>query len=167
MIEERATVVEVGDGFAWVETQRRSSCTQCASSASCGTSVLARLFRQTRNRLKIIDPIGLQTGEQVVIGIADATLNRAALIAYMLPLIALIGASAVATHVQLSEGMVALSGIAGLALGLLLARLLTGGATGQARYRPELVRRDGPGSQVSLASLTRGSTLHDHKHFTA
>ncbi|EXJ14813.1 SoxR reducing system RseC family protein [Imhoffiella purpurea] len=167
MIEESATVVAVGEGFAWVETQRRSSCSTCGKAASCGTSILSWLFPPTRNRLKIQDPIGLRTGERIVIGITDATLNSAALLAYMLPLLALIGASGLATALETGEGVAALAGLGGLALGLWLARLLTGGATGQARFRPSLIRREAPEHQFALADLALDDSLQSHKRFTA
>ena len=43
LVEERARVVALGPGLAWVETERRSACGSCPSSIGCATPVLGRL----------------------------------------------------------------------------------------------------------------------------
>jgi len=41
MIEETASVVALEDDFAWVETQRKSTCGACAVNKGCGAATLA------------------------------------------------------------------------------------------------------------------------------
>ncbi|EGV16057.1 SoxR reducing system RseC family protein [Thiocapsa marina] len=147
MIETSATVVEVKPGLAWVETVRQNACGHCESAGSCGTSVLAKLFGASRSRLRIEDASGLRVGEQVVIGIPDGILVRASFVAYLIPLVFLIAAAGVATHLGAGEGRVALIGLAGLGVGLWASGRLTGGASARERYRPVLVRR---GSAVEI-----------------
>ena len=142
MIEEGATVVDVAEGFVWVETRRRSACGHCDSAETCGTSALAKLFGERRNRLRIDDPVGLRTGDQVVIGIANGALVRASLTAYLLPLIVLVTAAGIGTALQLAEGAVALLGLAGLGSGLWLGGRLTGGVSRARTVSPEA---DAPG----------------------
>ncbi|WP_296805282.1 SoxR reducing system RseC family protein [Thiocapsa sp.] len=141
MIETPAKVVDVKPGVAWVETVRQSACGSCGSAGSCGTSVVAKLFGAPRSRLRIDDAQGLRVGEQVVIGIPDGTLVRASFVAYLIPLVFLIAAAALATRLGAGEGSVALIGIGGLAIGLWLSGRLTGGPSARERYRPILVRR--------------------------
>lgn len=149
MIETPATVVDLGPGVAWVETVRQSACGKCGSAASCGTSVVSKLFGASRSRLRIEDAQGLRLGEQVVIGIPDGILVRASFVAYLLPLLFLIAAAGLATRLGAGEGIVALIGLAGLGIGLWLSGRLTGGQSARARYRPVLVRR-GTSTQVEL-----------------
>ncbi|WP_295401607.1 SoxR reducing system RseC family protein [uncultured Thiocystis sp.] len=153
MIEEVASVVAVDEGGAWVETRRRSACGHCESAATCGTSALAKLFGEGRNRLRIDDPMGLRPGDRVVIGIPDGTLVRASLIAYLLPLIALAAAAGIGTALHLPEGAVALLGLAGLGSGLWLGGRITGGAAGRERYRPRLIRLAGDRGGIRLADI--------------
>ncbi|MEZ5582191.1 MAG: SoxR reducing system RseC family protein [Candidatus Competibacteraceae bacterium] len=40
MIQERARVVAVGEGYAWVETQRQISCGACGANKGCGVAAL-------------------------------------------------------------------------------------------------------------------------------
>jgi len=86
MIEERAVVVEAGDGHAWVEIQRRSACGSCAASEGCGTAALGKLWSGRRIRVRAIAEEPLRVGDEVCVGLADGVLLRGALLAYSLPL---------------------------------------------------------------------------------
>lgn len=142
MIEETAVVVAHEPGIAWVETSRRNACGACNQSADCGGALLSRLFAPGANRLALEDRLGVAIGERVVIGIPDSLLVRASLIAYLLPLLTLVLGAVLAEGWQLAEIEVALTGIAGLGVGIWLTGHLTGGAQGRQRYRPLLLRRE-------------------------
>jgi sigma-E factor negative regulatory protein RseC len=144
MIEERARVVAVRPGFAWVESTRKSACGTCTASSGCGTAVVAKLFGERVNRLQVADNIGVQVGDRVVIGIADGTLTRASLAAYVLPLLALMLAAFLAQSAGADEGGSALFGTLGLGVGLWVTGRLTGGPGGRERYRATLLRRVEP-----------------------
>ncbi len=141
MIEEQARVLTVGNGFALVEASSRSACGSCPSASGCGASLVAKLFGKRANRLQVSDAIGVAVGDLVVIGIADGTLIRASLLAYLWPLIAMMLAAFIAQFAGASEGLGALIGILGLCVGLWTTRRVTGGEAGRARYRPVLLRR--------------------------
>jgi sigma-E factor negative regulatory protein RseC len=156
MIETPATVVGLGPDVAWVETVRQSACGHCESAGSCGTSVLAQLFGAPRSRLQIPDSQGLRVGEQVVIGIPDGTLVRASVVAYLLPLAALVAAAALATALGANEGVVASIGLLGLGGGLWVSGRLTGGQHARERYRPVLIRRGASIKAPTLVALDAG-----------
>lgn len=144
MIEQTATVLGVADGAALVEVSRQSGCSACAQGEGCGTAVLGRLWPgRTLPRVRIIDPLGLTPGEQVLIGVRNQSLVRASLAAYLLPLLLLIGASSLAEQLALGTIASALLGLGGLTLGLWLAGLISGGSGPAARFRPVLLRRLG------------------------
>lgn len=151
LIEQDARVVAVADGVAWVEAKRASACGSCSVASGCGTSVIAKLFGEGPSRFEVTDPIGVEVGDLVVVGIADSALTRASVIAYLLPLVALIGFALVVKQAGAGEGLVALSGIAGLALGLWGSGRLVGRDDARERYRPVLLRRRSlaPGMPVS------------------
>jgi len=141
MIEESARVVAVVPGHAWVETRRRNACASCTVSSSCGTSVVSKLFDEQTNRLQVSDNIGVEVGDQVIIGIAEGALTRASLLAYLLPLIVLMLAVYAARAAGAGEGLSALAGILGLCLGMWVSGRLTGAATRREGYRPILLRK--------------------------
>jgi hypothetical protein len=88
----------------------------------------------------VTDGIGVEVGDRVVIGIADSALNRASVLAYLLPLVALMLAAFAAQTAGAADGFVALAGILGLALGLWSTGRLTGGASTGERFRPVILR---------------------------
>jgi sigma-E factor negative regulatory protein RseC len=142
MIEQQATVIAVADGSALIEVQRQSGCSACHIGEQCGTSVVAKLFRNGEaTRLRVADTIGLMPGEQVVVGIRGSLLVRASLVAYLLPLLTFIGTAGAAEQLGLGESLGMLASLTGLLLGLWLTGFITGGTGAKARFRPLLLRR--------------------------
>lgn len=151
MIEEDARVVAAEPGFAWVEVRRRNACASCAISSGCGTSAISELFGARIDRLRVVNGIGAEVGDRVVIGIAEGALTRASLLAYLLPLLALMLAALGARMAGAGEGLGALAGILGLGLGFWIAGRATGGTAGREGYRPVLLRGAGrPGDKATL-----------------
>lgn len=142
MIKQQATVIAVADGSALLEVQRQNGCSACHAGERCGTSVVAKLFGNGNStRLRVADPIGLAPGEQVVVGIRGKFLVRASLVAYLLPLVAFIGAAGAAEQAGFGDTIGVLGSLAGLLLGLWLAGAITGGTGARAKFRPLLLRR--------------------------
>lgn len=89
MIEENAHVLRVSPGVAWVEAQRQSACGSCQVRGGCGTSVLASVMGKRQNSVRALDPVGVQAGDQVLIGLQERALVRASFSMYLLPLVGL------------------------------------------------------------------------------
>jgi sigma-E factor negative regulatory protein RseC len=139
MLEERGTVVEVRDDALWVETQSRSSCSHCSSSA-CTTSVVSKLFGVKRNRLQLPNDPAARVGDRVVIGIPDDLLVGASLQAYLLPVVSMLSAAAAGGAIDWGEGPQILLAVCGLILGIAWVRRMTRGRAAQKRYQPRLLR---------------------------
>lgn len=124
MLEQTGTVIESDNKTALIETERRSACGQCSVGDSCGTSVIAGLFKQRSNCVRVSNCLHLQPGDRAVIGIPESVLLRAALWAYMVPLFFMIG-FAMMTHLAgFHDGIVFISSLVGLFNGLYLSRLI-------------------------------------------
>lgn len=89
MIEESGQVVEVQGEFAWIESERTSTCGGCAVRKGCGTSAIAKVLGQRRVRLRVLNRINASVGDNVVIGIAESGLVRGSLAVYAAPLLGL------------------------------------------------------------------------------
>ena len=139
MIETQATVVAVEPGYAWVESERRSSCSQCGTHDSCGVSTLGKAFGIGRNRMRLVDPLGVEAGDAVVIGLSEQHLVGAAAVAYMLPMLAMIAAGVLATRLGYGQPVTVLLSLLGLAGGLWLVRRR--GRRAGDLYNPVLLRR--------------------------
>lgn len=143
MMEERATVVAVGEGHVWLETQRRSSCGGCQASGGCGTATLTKLWPGRRNRVRAIAEPGLQPGDEVIVGLAEGALLRGAMLIYLLPLALLLVGALLGQTVFAGAGeepVVAL-GIVGLGLGFLVVRVLSRRLRHDIRFHPVVLRR--------------------------
>jgi sigma-E factor negative regulatory protein RseC len=154
MLEETARVIEVKDGLLMAETESRSACNHC-SSDSCTTSVVAKLFGVRRNRLVMANSLNARPGDQVVLGIPDQLLSRASVTAYLLPLLIMLGVTALGELLGMHELLLSLLALGGLAVGFFTVRRLSRGSASQ-RYEPRLLRIVTPGNQrVEMPTLTR------------
>lgn len=123
MIEERGRVVAVEDGAVWVEVARKSTCSSCSASAGCGQGLMEKLgVGRGRNLVRALCQLHLDVGDPVVIAIREDLLVRGALLLYLLPLVGLFAAALLVQALGASEPITVISGLAGLALGLLLVR---------------------------------------------
>ena len=139
MLEESATVLRVIDDRIEVETISRSSCSQCSSSG-CSTSVLAKLFGVKRNRLFLNNSMNIQPGHRIVIGIPDEVLVKASMWAYLVPILCLIVATAVAVALGFNDAQQAISGLIGLNSGLIIVNQLSEKKSQRSQFDPVLIR---------------------------
>jgi sigma-E factor negative regulatory protein RseC len=154
MLEQIARVIDVKDGMLLAETESRSGCNHCATSG-CTTSVVAKLFGVRRNRLVLENSIGAKTGDQVVIGIPDALLARASIMAYLMPLLSMMALTALGDQLGLQALWLSLLALCGLAIGFFVVYRMTRGWSAQ-RYKPQLLRIVAADYQrVDLPTLTR------------
>lgn len=140
MLEEIALVVEADSELLWIETRTRSSCSHCAND-TCGTSVLAKIFAVKRNRVQLENTLAAEAGEQVIIGMPDDLLVRAAIWAYLVPLIAMVLFTLIASMAGASDGLQSLLAMAGLAIGFLVVQKYTTGSRSKTHFKPRLLRK--------------------------
>lgn len=142
MIEERATIVALEDGFAWVESERRSSCGSCSASKGCGTATLQKVMGNRRTRLKAINQAHADIGDRVVIGVQEQALLKGSLYAYILPLLTLLAGALLFETLFASEGLTVLGGLAGLLLGFVFLQRLSLRVAGDARFQAVVLRQE-------------------------
>jgi sigma-E factor negative regulatory protein RseC len=146
MIEETAHVVEIEGEFAWVETQRQSSCGSCAANKGCGTATLSKVLGQKRTRVRALNRAGAQAGDSVIVGIREDALVRGSLAVYAVPLLmmilgAFLGQAFGNAQANPSEGLTILCGLLGLVAGLWWLRRFARRASSDPRYQPVVLRR--------------------------
>lgn len=87
MIEEKATVVQLEDEFAWIETRRKSACASCSANKGCGSGILSRVLGNRIARVRALNQIDAHVGDEVIVGISENALVRGSLAIYIVPLI--------------------------------------------------------------------------------
>lgn len=85
MIETQGVVAAIEGDFALVEV-KNSGCGRCHEAGGCGGSSTSQLFCSTPRRFRVVNQIGAQLGETVVIAVADGAIRRSVMILYLLPL---------------------------------------------------------------------------------
>ncbi|MBK8162378.1 MAG: SoxR reducing system RseC family protein [Gammaproteobacteria bacterium] len=175
MMTETAQVISTEGKFAWVETQRKTTCGSCAAQKGCGTGVLAKVFGNRTSRVRVINTIGAESGEMVVIGLEDGTLVRTSFAVYAMPLVFLLlggaagGMLADALAWETREGAAAVCGVLGLLLGFAWLRRYTRSISQDPRHQPSLIGfadADDPDRTVAVDDIMRDYRRKDRIEVT-
>jgi len=131
-------VSKVSGGIATVVVAAPLACPRCASGKGCGAGLLGG--SQAPRQLEISVPPGmhLQAGDAVTLTVAPRQLLRGAVLAYGLPLLAMLLSVAMAAALNGSPGDIlpAGVGIAGLVSGIWLSRRYLRRDTACAHFMP-------------------------------
>jgi len=145
-MEERARVVAVADGVAWVEKERQTQCGGCSLRNGCGSAVLSKVLGARRNRIQVINPLPARIGDVVVIRLDEAALLRVSFAVYMMPLFSLfvgatVGKFAFAPMFSgYADGVVVLFAMVGLFVGALWLRQYSRRIASDSKYQPVIER---------------------------
>ena len=145
MIEERARVITISDGTAWVEVNRQSTCKSCSASQSCGTSLLGRLLNRRFDRIAVPAKEEIKVGDEVILGLDESAFLRGSFVVYMIPLLAMLGIAAVSewllSDIMAAELAAILGAVAGFIVGIRWVRLFSRRALRDKRFQPVILRR--------------------------
>lgn len=147
MIEEKATIIETTEGFAWVETQRKSTCDACEAKTGCGTQVIGKVVGNRRNRVRVLNKIGASKGDQVVVGLNEGAMVKGSLAMYFAPLAGLFAGAALggaitsSMGIEYQDGMQIISALLGLGVGLWWLKRFTSSIRDDERYQAVVLRR--------------------------
>lgn len=138
IVEGYARIIAVENGNAWLEPESPPACGGCAAKAGCGTTY----FKSGKSRrFALPDDFGARPGELVVVGMRQSSLTRATMIAYLLPVAALMGTAIAASLLGASDGGTAAAAAMGLAAGIALARMAASRLSAQGELSPVFLRR--------------------------
>ncbi|MEW5756946.1 MAG: SoxR reducing system RseC family protein [Pseudomonadota bacterium] len=140
MIEETARVVAIEGEFAWVETERKSTCQSCAANKGCGTAVLSQTVGKRLARMKALNEAKARVGARVLVGIDEQALVRGSLAVYGVPLACMLGAAIVMDLLVGAELAVILGGMLGLAGGFFWLRYFAERISKNANYQAVILR---------------------------
>lgn len=129
MNEINAVVRRIGEGEVWLESNPASACSRCQGGA-CSSVSISRLFCSSSRQFKVACSEPLQVGDVVRVGLEEGQVLRAALLAYGLPLLGLMGGAGAASLLWPQAGEVAViaAGLVSLAAALLVVRLAGAGS---------------------------------------
>ncbi|WP_051083844.1 SoxR reducing system RseC family protein [Dasania marina] len=124
MMSEVARVLAVDKQHLWVETLQKSTCNSCSAQKGCGYGLMNEAAHQRRNHLKVVipaeDSCHYQVDDKVQLQFPEHLLVSGALLVYLLPLLSMLAAGAVASYWFSLEGEIVLASAVGLLLGFVL-----------------------------------------------
>lgn len=163
MIEQHARVIRVEGDEIWIRTEAQSGCHSCGAKSGCGSALIARFFPQRltqKLQLPRGDTAGTPSpGDQLVLGINEAYLQRISLMLYLLPLLGLLLGAIAGQVIFGTELASILMGLSGLGLALYLVRAGTGRLAGLYSGGIRILRIEHSRPGVTLESfrpLSRG-----------
>lgn len=145
MIEERASVVYVEDEFAWIEAQRHAVCGACKRNGGCGMAILDKFFGRASLRVRALNPVNAQIGDQVFVGISEQGLVKGSMAIYAVPLFCMLSLSllgaALPIRVVSQEMISILLALLGLLIGFGWLAVFTRRISHHPHYNPVILRR--------------------------
>ena len=133
--------------FAWIESERTTTCGSCAVRKGCGTAAIARVLGQRRVRLRVLNRINARVGDNVVIGISESGLVRGSLAVYAVPLLglfagALVGQGMGKAVVAMPPDLFAIAGaISGFVAALVWLKRFSRKTEKDVAYQPVVLRQ--------------------------
>ena len=146
MIEETATVARIEGQWAWLQTDRNSSCSKCSAHSGCGISLLDKFGKPRQQLVKALNRANASDGDQVIVGLDEQALVRGSAVVYLSPLLGLFGGAALGEALAPWNGLLAteptsiLLGLAGLAAGLHYLWRYSRRNLANPRYQPIVLR---------------------------
>lgn len=171
MIEQTALVISTRGDLAEVQGEHQGACGGCSGGGACATSLIARYFGRRRPVLQVRNPVGARPGDQVIIGLPEGTLLKASALAYLAPLLAMVGAAIAGARIAdllapaHAQGLSILAGLGGLVAALAwLARLNRPGSSLAEQCRPRILRRVGQRDQcLTVHSQDQNPATQKHR----
>ena len=141
MITENGIVTRTNSSTAWIKTIRSGACEGCSSKDSCGES-----HNSKEMTLELKNTLGVQTGDQVVIGIETKPMIILSFLLYVFPILLLvIGAvigDSIAPSLNLDKSLSAMIlGFICFGAAFLVVRKKQAVMSEKDEYKPFLVRR--------------------------
>ncbi|MBI5784079.1 MAG: SoxR reducing system RseC family protein [Rhodocyclales bacterium] len=144
MVERILHVVKVDGGIAWAVPESGGACAACVSAARCGASGAASAQAIPTQSLP-----SASVGDRIVVGLESGALTEAALTAYAIPMTTMLVCAGAVGAWSHSDGLAAVAAAAGLALGMLIARLRGLRPSVRARFAPRVLRQVEPAARCA------------------
>lgn len=140
-VEQPATVVDLKDGLVTLSTIKLNTCQQCSMKAGCGQRLLNQASSCTRSQIELDKPdsLSLQVGQEVRVAIPQSTFIQASLWVFLVPLLCMLLGAFVAQALLQSEAAIAITGLLGLGVGILIMRRRMHSLQQHSHWQPHIV----------------------------
>jgi len=120
MIETTATIVGREDANVVLRLDE-TGCGRCHEEGGCGGQNISKMFCSSPKTFRIVDPGDVSVGERVTLVIAEGAIRRSAVLAYIMPLLAIFIGAILGSLLAANNGAIA-GALAGVVCAWLLLR---------------------------------------------
>lgn len=129
-----------------VEVDSGIACERCAAGRGCGAGLQSGENRAKRVNATVTAGLDLRRGDRVSIVMEPRHVLRAAFIVYGYPLLTAVAATLIARTMEIGDAASAVAALAGLILGVLVAKIRLGKTRCLREFTPIVVERLMPDS---------------------
>ena len=143
MMEQEALIARVEGGDAVVELiNDANGCGRCHEAGGCQSGLMGQLFRNIPRQYRLKNRFDAVVGERVIVQVADAVPLRAALLAYIVPVIFLMAGAWVASILtEGNDAATAIGAVLGLVAAIFIVRLANSANKSLSDWHPLIIRR--------------------------
>lgn len=141
MLTEKGLVSKIENDTVWVNTRSKLACSSCKVESTCGNGILEKYLGDKIFISQVPNSLDAKVGEEVTIAIPSSSVTQAALVAYFLPILTLFLGALCGSYLFQNESAVILSGLTGLALGLLLIYFYNQTIASESKFAPKMVAK--------------------------
>lgn len=152
MLHETGRVIGIDADGLWVETEKQSTCAKCSAKSGCGQKLLTEYTSQAN--LTVIkafffngsDKEHWGVGDNVVLGVDDNALVKAAAVAYLTPLISMVLFALAAEELLTfaNDANAVFGAVLGLIFGGLLVKVHSRHARADSCYQAKIISKPLP-----------------------
>jgi len=128
-------------GYAWVSVSVAQGCGRCNEPGGCGGVNVVRLFGSAHRAVRVRNDVDARPGERVGVRVDDGVPLRAALVAYVWPVVGVVVGAALGTVAASSGSADFLAGLGAIAGGFAAAVLGRRHSTWSSRELPLRLER--------------------------
>ncbi len=120
MLTETGLVTRIENNIAWINTRSKLACSSCQVESTCGNGILEKYLADRLFVSQLPNELNAKIGDEVTIAVPKASVTKAALVAYLLPIVAMFLGAIIFSSNTDSELMSILGGGLGFLVGLVI-----------------------------------------------
>lgn len=137
----KIVALSADNSIATVVVAAQSVCARCAEGRGCGAGLLGAQGRESRIQASVGPHVDVRNGDRVSIALQPRNVLRASFVVYGYPMLGAVAGAAIAWQSDLGDLAAALAALAGIAAGLVLARIRLAATTCLRDFTPVVVAR--------------------------
>lgn len=141
LLKESGLVTKVEGNIAWVNTESKLACSSCKVESTCGNGILEKYLAGKVFVSKLNNELQAKVGDQVEIAIPRASITKASLIVYFIPLSGLIIGGVAGEYLFNSELSTIFTSGLGMIIGFVVTHYYNHKLADEQQYQPKMISK--------------------------